>query len=290
MDEPQLVSIGPLMKAARKFKKFNQSDVASAIGCSQSALSKMEHNLLVPSAPQWFLFARFTSIPPETIETGVIDRHFKIKFNDDQVSLGFKIPKKYRNFRSEKVREIYPFLQYLEKTMGPSKVEEFILTTGLDAEFFIDFDNLINFQLLVDVIDYFVKMGKTSKTEIDEIVTLGQNDIYWNHYGIEWKNFDKVEEVFEAFAREQVFFQSDFQIKVETHADKITVSYFPEYHLKNMSDNLFKETIDFLNLYRESSLENLIQRVLNKKIKVELIPEVSASPLAARFQILPMAA
>jgi transcriptional regulator with XRE-family HTH domain len=69
------VSIGPLMKAARKFRKFNQSDVADAIGCSQSALSKMEHNLLVPSAPQWFLFARFTAIPPETLETGFIDRH-----------------------------------------------------------------------------------------------------------------------------------------------------------------------------------------------------------------------
>ena len=56
----QPMTLGPLMKAARKFKKFNQSDVAQAIGCSQSALSKMEHNLLVPSAPQWFLFSRFT--------------------------------------------------------------------------------------------------------------------------------------------------------------------------------------------------------------------------------------
>lgn len=290
MDEPQISSIGPLMKAARKFKKFNQSDVANAIGCSQSALSKMEHNLLVPSAPQWFLFARFTSIPPETIETGIIDRHSKVKFNDDQVSLGFKIPKKYRNFRSEKVREIYPFLQYLEKNMGPSHVEEFILSTGLDTEFFIDFDNLINFQLLVDVIDYFIKMGKTSKSDIQEIVRLGQNDIYWDHYGVEWKSFEKAEQVFEAFAKEQVFFQSDFQIKVETHGDKITISYYPEYHLKHMSDNLFKETIEFLNFYREASLENLIQRVLNKKINVELLSEVSANPLAARFQVFPMAA
>ena len=96
-------TMGPIMKAARKFKKFNQADVAQAIGCSQSALSKMEHNLLVPSAPQWFLFSRFTSIPPESLETGFIDRHSKVKFNNDQVSLGFKIPKRYRHFRAGKI-------------------------------------------------------------------------------------------------------------------------------------------------------------------------------------------
>ena len=83
MNEPHpATSLGPIMKAARKFKKFNQADVAHAIGCSQSALSKMEHSLLTPSAPQWFLFARFTAIPPETIETGIIDRHSKVSLND----------------------------------------------------------------------------------------------------------------------------------------------------------------------------------------------------------------
>ena len=171
MDEQsQLFSIGPLMKAARKFKKFNQADVAQAIGCSQSALSKMEHNLLVPSAPQWFLFARFTSIPPETLETGIIDRHSKVKFNNDQVSLGFKIPKKYRHQRSEKVREIYPFLQYLEKKMTPPLNKEFMLSTGLEAEFFLDFDNLISFQLFIDTIQYFFSIGKNSPEEIKGIV------------------------------------------------------------------------------------------------------------------------
>lgn len=284
MDE-QTFSIGPLMKAARKFKKFNQADVAQAIGCSQSALSKMEHNLLVPSAPQWFLFARFTSIPPETLETGIIDRHSKVKFNNDQVSLGFKIPKKYRHFRAEKVREVYPFLQFLEKKLSPPQHKEFMLTTGIDAEFFLDFDNLINFQLFVDTADYFIKMGKNSESEIKGIVRFGQNDIYWNHYGVEWKKLENVSEVLTEFAQEQVFFQTDFQLKVETLTGKTTVSYFPEYHLKQMANNLTPEIIDFLNEYRKATLENLIDRVLGQKIDVNLIPEASASPLAARFEI-----
>lgn len=278
-------SIGPLMKAARKFKKFNQADVAQAIGCSQSALSKMEHNLLVPSAPQWFLFARFTSIPPETLETGVIDRHTKVKFNNDQVSLGFKIPKKYRHFRAEKVREIYPFLTYLEKKQNPPQNKEFMLATGLENEFFLDFDNLINFQLFADTIDFFIKLGKNSREEIKGIARFGQNDVYWNHYGIEWKKLNNIPAVLNEYAAEQVFFQTDFQMKVETSTGKTTVSYFPEYHLKQISTTVSPEVIQFLNFYREATLENLIERVLGQQINVELIAEANTSPLGARFEI-----
>ena len=285
MNEQPTFSIGPLMKAARKFKKFNQADVAQAIGCSQSALSKMEHNLLIPSAPQWFLFARFTSIPPETLETGVIDRHSKVKFNNDQVSLGFKIPKKYRHYRAEKVREIYPFLVYLEKKMDPPLHREFTLSTGIDHEFFLDFDNLINFQLFMDTLEYFTKIGKSTKEDIKEIVKTGQNDIYWNHYGVEWKNLESVNAVLTEFAKEQVFFQTDFQIKVETLTGKTTISYFPEYHLKQLGSNISPDLLKVLNSYREATLENLIERELGKQVDFEFIPEASASPLAARFEL-----
>jgi transcriptional regulator with XRE-family HTH domain len=277
------VSIGPLMKAARKFRKFNQSDVADAIGCSQSALSKMEHNLLVPSAPQWFLFARFTAIPPETLETGFIDRHSKVKFNSDQVSLGFKIPKRYRAFRSEKVRELYPFLQYLEKKMTPPLHLEYMKSLSLDPEFFIDFDNLINFQMILDTIDYFIKLGKNTHEDIQEIVRFGQNDVYWDHFGVEWKALSDVNTVLKEFSNQQVFFQTDFQLKVETISEKTTISYFPEYHLKQLSSGIKRETIDFLNSYREATLENLIQKVLGKNMRFELQPQVSTSLFGARF-------
>lgn len=281
----QTFSIGPLMKAARKFKKFNQADVARAIGCSQSALSKMEHNLLVPSAPQWFLFARFTSIPPETLETGVIDRHSKVTFNNDQVSLGFKIPKKYRHFRAEKVREIYPFLIFLEKKVVPSQKEEFTTATGLDPEFFLDFDNLINFQLFIDSMDYFIRMGRASRSDVKGIVNFGQDDIYWNHYGIDWKKLDSVSAVLHEYSLEQLFFQTDFQLKVDTTAGRTIVSYFPEYHLKQFSNTVSPEAVEFLNFYRQGTLENLILRVLNKEVKVELLQETHTSPLGARFEV-----
>lgn len=284
MHEQTYYSIGPLMKAARKFKKFNQADVAQAIGCSQSALSKMEHNLLVPSAPQWFLFSRFTSIPPETLERGYIDRHSKVKFNSDQVSLGFKIPKKYRHFRGGKVRELYPFMQYLDKKVSPDEKKNFVTMTGLENEFFIDFDNLINFQLFLDAIDYFIKAGRHSLTDIKEIVEF-QDDIYWDHYGVEWKKLGTVAAVLNEYALDQAFFQTDFQIKVEAHGSKILVSYFPEYHLKQFTTNVTKETVQFLNNYRIATIEHLIKRVLGQTVTVELVAETQNSPLGARFNV-----
>lgn len=273
------------MKAARKFRKLNQADVAQAIGCSQSALSKMEHNLLIPSAPQWFLFSRFTSIAPESLETGIIDRHSKVKFNNDQVSLGFKIPKKYRIYRAEKVREIYPFLQYLEKVLTPPMHKDFVLSTGLDPEFYLDFDNLISFQLFLDTATYFLKLGLGLPAEIREIVRLGQDEIYWDHFDIEWSKLESAEALLEAFARAQVFFQSDFQIKVENLTGKVTVSYYPEYHLKQMATEASQELISFINSYRLATLENLVEKFLGHRVQVNLVAEVAASPLAARFEV-----
>lgn len=285
MKESSYISLGALMKAARKFKKLNQADVAKAIGCSQSALSKMEHDLLVPSAPQWFQFARYTSIPPESLESGIINRGSIVKFNNDQVSLGFKIPKRYRTARSEKVREIYPFLHFLENKVRPSMNKEFILSTGLDEEFFLDFDNLINYQLFVDTVLFLMKIGHARKEDIQEIVAFGQNEVYWNHLGSYLEKIDSLEELLKEYAKCQVFFQTDFQIKIENQSGKITLSYFPEYHLKQLSSNLSFEVIEFINKYREESVKNFIRKYLKKDISLELITESSSNVLGARFEV-----
>ena len=266
-------TLGPVMKAARKFKKFNQADVAQAIGCSQSALSKMEHNLLIPSAPQWFLFSRFTTIPPESLESGIIDRHTSIKFNSDEVSLGFKIPKRYRTQRAEKIREIYPFLRYLEKEKGEELKKNFIQETGLEPEFFLDFDNLINFQLLADAVQFLARHGLTDESHIRSLAFTGQDDNYWNHYGVEWKKLGTPRDVLVAFVKEQIFFQTDFQLRVEEGLQGgLTVSYQPEFHLKGFKEQS-PELVRFLNLYRKFTLENLIQRVLGQTIEARIETE-----------------
>lgn len=278
------LDIGPLMKAARKFKKFNQSDVAHAIGCSQSALSKMEHNLLIPNAPQWFLFARFTSIPPETIETGIIDRHAPVKLNDESVSLGFKLPKRYRLNRAEKVRMIYPYITYLEK-IDPDNHKSFMASLGIDPEFFLDFDNIVSFQLNVDLINHFIRMKKNSLEEIRSLVRLGQNENFWDEFAAEWKNVHGVKALMETFSKQQTYFQADFRIEVEERAQSVSVTFVPEGHLYHFLKDVTDDTKQFLVRYRQLTLEHLIKRAFGRDVEVRIATEAPTSPLMSRFDI-----
>jgi transcriptional regulator with XRE-family HTH domain len=282
--EEQISGLGPIMKAARKFKKLNHSAVASAIGCSQSALSKMEHNLLVPSAPQWFKFSRFTSIPPEAIERGVIDRHSVIKFNNQEISLGFKIPKRYRMARSIKIREVYPLLHALE-LHSPIQYKKFLEKVELDVEFFLDFDNLVNFLFYEDLLNFYVELGLNKQTDVDTIIQEGQNEIYWGEFRETWNSFKNPLQALEAYADKQPFYQMDFFIKVEGDEKRIFLSFYPEYHLNQLKLNSTQEQIQFLNLYRMKSIQHFLKEVFNRDFKISLQEETHASPLAVRFLI-----
>lgn len=284
MNEQEL-AIGPLMKAARKFKKFNQSDVAQAIGCSQSALSKMEHNLLVPSAPQWFLFARFTSIPPETIETGVIDRHSHAKLNDESVSLGYRLPKRYRLNRAEKIRTIYPYLTYLEK-VNPPAYKEFTSSVGIDSEFFLDFDNLVSFQLNVDMINLFIKLGLNSPEDIRSLAMLGQDENFWDRFGLAWKEAKSTKELLEFFSRDQTFFQADFFLETKTHENKLVVIYRTHSHFYHFLKDVTVDTESFLSQYRKATLEHVVKRFIGMDVEARLVKGFSTSSLECAFEII----
>ena len=277
--------IGPLMKAARKFKKLNQADVASAIGCSQSALSKMEHNLLLPNAPQWFLFSRFTNIPPETIETGIIDRHKRARLNDDSVSLGYKLPKRYRLNRAQKVREVYPFLFYLEKQIGHEALTQFTESVDIDSEFFLDFVNLINFQVIVDLMNFYDRLGKNSPGDIKKVVEFGQNDLYWDKLDEEWKKSGQLELILTEYCKQQSYFQSDFHVTCDLEANRIVISYVPEPHLYHFLKDLSDHTKVWLQYYRKFSLEHLIRRNYAVEKEASSLPRLTHSPLENRFEI-----
>jgi transcriptional regulator with XRE-family HTH domain len=277
--------IGPLMKAARKFKKLNQSDVAKAIGCSQSALSKMEHNLLIPNAPQWFLFSRFTNIPPETIETGVIDRHSKARLNDDSVSLGYKLPKRYRLNRAQKIREVYPFLFYLEKKIGQEALTQFTESVDIESEFFLDYDNLINFQVIVDLINFYDRLGKNRPEDIKSVVEFGQNDLYWDKFDEPWKNLTDSSLILGEYSKQQGYFQSDFHISSVLENNRLVVAYTPEPHLYHFLKDLTDETKLWLQYYRKYTLENLVRRVQGVEIEARPVSSLTNSPLENRFEI-----
>jgi len=276
-------SIGHLMKAARKFKKYNQLDVAKAIGCSQSALSKMEHNLLTPSAPQWFLFSRFTAIPPESIETGFIHRNSEVVLNNEQVSLGYRLPKRYRQNRALKVREIYPLMVYIKKKFGLDSLLLFFKEAGLDNEFFLDFDNLISYQLMVDLVNYLGKQGHSHPVQIKELVDLGQNEIYWKSF------FECTasghQNILETFSEKQALFQKDFTVKLNLEASNPHVVYSPESHVYQFLKDLTDSTRVWLAYYRKFTIESMLEKNTGQKFEAKYLGEVN-SPLSHHFELV----
>lgn len=279
----QIIPIGSLMKAARKFKKLNQAEVAKALGCSQSALSKMEHNHLLPNAPQWFVFARFTAIPPETIETGIIDRHTRALMNNENISMGYRLPKRYRLNRAYKVREVYPFWLALKKLAHRKEVEDFLVNLQIEEEFFLDFDNLISFQLVVDMINLLLGLGVSSDEMIKEIVLNGQNEIYWDRHYVDWKGARDAGDLLDMYVREQAFFQDDFNISMEQNGTEIKVSFIPLPHLYQFLKDVSLETRLWLETYRKYSLENLVKVFLGKEITVHALPAGKSSMLEMHF-------
>lgn len=284
MNEGHLI-LGPLMKAARKFKRYNQAEVAKAIGCSQSALSKMEHNLLIPNAPQWFLFSRFTSIPPESLETGIIDRNLSVRLNDDKISLGYKVPKRYRVNRAQKVREIYPFLSYLEKKIDGHVFEQFMADVGIDPEFFLDFDNLINFQLIVDIVNTFMKMGRTDEAHIQEIIDFGISSVYWDYYETVWSNLESKRELLVSFCMEQSHFQGDFKLRLEEKQDHLVLTYRPEPHLYHILKDITPGLSFWINCYRKLFLIKMIKTFLKQDSEIKIPQEELGAPLEGKFYI-----
>ena len=57
----------------------------------------------------------------------------------------------------ERASSVYPFLFYLEKQIGHEALTQFTESVDIDSEFFLDFDNLINFQVIVDLMNWFMR-------------------------------------------------------------------------------------------------------------------------------------
>ena len=277
-----LFPLGSVMKAARKFKHLNQAEVAKAMGCSQSALSKMEHNQLIPSAVQWFLFSRFTSIPPESLETGVIDRHIKMSLQSIPPDVLAKLPKRYRINPGEKMREVYPLLMGLQNKIDPESLTKFEESLGIDADYFLDFDNVINFQLIIDIINLFIHHHVFSDQDVKEIALKGQNPLYWDQLQFEG---DTIKKRIEHYCVDQDYFQADFVLQIKEQGDKLRFSYLPIPSLYSFLKDLTAETIAWLGTYRKYTLENMIERSSGKLARVISLPELSRSPLEQHFDL-----
>ncbi len=60
-----------IIKTVRRERGWTQAELATRLGISQSALSKLEAGKLVPSSLLWFSFCAMAEIQPESLVFGV---------------------------------------------------------------------------------------------------------------------------------------------------------------------------------------------------------------------------
>ncbi len=152
-DQATAQRIARIMRAARKRKGLTQQVVAARLGISQGALSKIEHGLLIPSAPQWFDFCELTDIPPESLRLGYIDRLLPLA-GPVSTSLdvsGFKLPRRFLEQAALRVRALQPLIRYFRQARGEDGFESFCRDRKIDPDYFTVYDHAIHVDLAFEL-------------------------------------------------------------------------------------------------------------------------------------------
>ena len=139
--------------------------------------------------------------------------------------------------------------------------------------------------MFIDLINFFIGLKKTSLRDIQEVVRFGQDDFYWDRFILDSKQVYEAKDVLVKYAKEQVFFQVDFKILIETDKEIVFVFYEPESHLTQSLKDVSPETEAWLGHYRKLSLENMIKHTLGVEIEVIPLASLSNLPLEDRFEI-----
>ena len=282
--EEEYKAIGRLMKAARRYKKENQESVSKAIGCSQSALSKLEHGTLVPSAPQWFDFCRYLEIPVVSLESSVIDRHLPLSSLD--VPSIVKWPKRYRMFRGLKSRELYPFVSYLRQSQGDEAVEKMFDSLGVDIDLAVDFDHQINHLLVFDVIYYFIKNNICNLQNIKILGSRYASPIFHGELMKEYQKTKSLSALMEAFIREQKFYQMDFKFELVSSSERACVlSLKAEKHFDYFLKEVSADVMDFYRYYMKSKMEHFLSAILKSNIVINQGQVLAPQGLPERYEI-----
>ena len=147
------------MRAARKRAGLTQVGVSTGLGISQSALSKMESARLIPSAPQWFAFCDIARISPDSLTLGYIEHNKPATLGRGEIESGFRLPKQFAEFRGSKVRAVMPFIIVFKEIFGEEKFDQFLESHKLDPDFFMDLDNQISLNFVLESMRTLVSKG-----------------------------------------------------------------------------------------------------------------------------------
>ncbi len=261
-----------IMRSARKYKGITQQELAKALNCSQSALSKMENGVLIPSAPQWFDFCRITEIPPESIVNGFIDRSQRVEVTSAKTNNGHNLPSRYSQNRGMKVRNVVPLLCYICNTYGEETLKSFLKSHKVALDFFVDYDNQVSLNFLYDLFKYFQEQEESTDELLDKIVEcIYKPDSHGSLYRTFSKSKTSVDAV-KLYVENMDLYQKDFDIELAGEgSSQLELSLNPNDHAHSFKTLKDKDFCEFIEKYFVKSIESISkfsQEKLDLKTKI----------------------
>ncbi len=250
-----------IIRAARKQLSLNQQTVATRLGISQSALSKLEHATLIPSAPQWFEFCRMTSIAPESLLTGYIERNRLATLDEANREGTFKLPKRYSLHRGSKVRAILPFLTFLRSVYEEDKVRDFLKSTmKVDPDFFVDLDNQLNLRFILDLAKHLIEQKHLRVSNLSKLTRpVNQPEMHGSlqrHYSGTMEPVQLLSTLFSSSRH----YECNFRYRIEDQKRQwFDFSVEPEKHLADFGYKNDSTLGDFLCKFKRSYFERFLQ-------------------------------
>jgi transcriptional regulator with XRE-family HTH domain len=227
--------ISAVMRAARKRKDLTQVEVSKQLGISQSALSKIENSLLIPSAPQWFEFCQYAGISPDCLSTGYIDGLHPVALATGKLESGFRLPKAYSELRGSTARTMVPFLAYFQSCYGEQRLQEWLWDQNIDPDYFVDLDSSINLNFCLDMARQLSRQGHLKARDIPKLVRPVSDPA--THGGISRRYDDAATALvrLKALIENARFYECNFKYALESETrNGLDLSVTPEKHLKDI--------------------------------------------------------
>ncbi len=260
------------MRAARKAKGWTQVEFSKMLGVSQSALSKLESGILIPSVHQWFEFCSFAEIPADSHIGGYLDRLKEITIEHKLEVENFKVKKDYLVDAASSARSMSPMIQWLFSTIGESKARKLLKEMGVDADYFVDLSHQINFRFFVDLNELLKKKGLLKKQALSSVTQFASGK---NAHGGLFSNYQHatdIEALMKMIFSKAAFYEQNFDYRIEDAGNqRIQFSVSPRDHLVSNRNLKFSDVSDQMTEYRTGYFKSVMEGALHSTTPHELV-------------------
>jgi len=245
-----------IVETARRNSGLTQKNLADQLGVIQSTISRIEKGILSPTLFHWMEMCQIMKIPQDAISVGYLDFASITKIKSDQKEGGHILPKKYRDLRCLKVRQILPLINFLRNEFGDEAYLETIKSMGMRPTFFVNIDNQVNVAFLNDFlaqIGNFQKINRTTSKSILRYTSANDSHgILSNLY----RNAQDQMDLMARYLKNTAKYQRAFNIEVKKTSDnEITFKAEIPEPLRPMILSLGIENENFLWNFYETYLK-----------------------------------